>query len=620
MTAATGIESDVWQAEGYATRIEYSRVVIDELRIAATDGFNRLAHGGVEIGGVLFGVGNSDSIEILAHKPLTCEYAFGPSFTLSENDKRALENLLASAPADPELTGMQAVGWYHSHTRSEISLSEKDLQLYQRYFPEIWQVALVLRPYRFDPVRAGFFFRERDGSVHAGPTRREFIIHPPRRKPSARVEADDEPVDSKIREAPVALAPLAPQPVLEQASASPEPEPKASEPEERGRTAGAFDKVRWIWRAASIALVSLSVLYWIANLRPASRLSLRAMDMGGQLRIEWSSDARAARNSVSAVLEIEDGSLKVRNELSKDQIRSGSVTYMRNTGNVLVRMVVRGPDQAITTETARFLGSPMQVGKTPAADTTEPPIEERVAIRQEVVSSPSRPAEQAPSKEQLDSQLPPIKEEVHSQPETPQLTSDVPAKSARRLVVPETRNVVRSRGVDVVPPDLPAVASNIAPALPELLPRLPVPELPKPVYQGPLEGKIIWAGKLARHGTIQIQGSHASQGYITGRLPGVPVRVQVFPAEFTAGGLRIFTTDSKTTGYTEAPGAQNGWNRATYVWSPSQADRLRVMEAPSPQNAWNRVMLRAERGEQSIIVLRWELATAGSSVQTVNDR
>ena len=124
---------------------------MEELRLAAVDGFHRLAHGGVEIGGVLFGVRDPDGVKILAHRELACEYVFGPSFTLSENDRRALEELLASPDTDSQLSGMQPVGWYHSHTRSEILLSEEDLQFYQQYFPEIWQIALVLRPHRFDP-------------------------------------------------------------------------------------------------------------------------------------------------------------------------------------------------------------------------------------------------------------------------------------------------------------------------------------------------------------------------------------------------------------------------------------------------------------------------------------
>ena len=86
------------------------------------------------------------------------------------------------------------------------------------------------------------------------------------------------------------------------------------------------------------------------------------------------------------------------------------------------------------------------------------------------------------------------------------------------------------------------------------------------------------------------------------------MRVQVFPAEFTPGGLRIFAADARGMGNTEAPGAQNGWNRTSYVLNPAQADRLRLIEPPSAQNAWNRVTVRAERGDHAIVVLKWELA------------
>src|SRR5579872_6482735 len=128
-STAVEVELEDWQVDGPSPRIRYTRTVMEELRLAATDGFNRLAHGGIEIGGVLFGLKEQDGVTILAQRPLACEYAFGPSFTLSENDGRALENLLLTPGKDPELSGMQTVGWYHSHTRSDILLSDKDLQL-----------------------------------------------------------------------------------------------------------------------------------------------------------------------------------------------------------------------------------------------------------------------------------------------------------------------------------------------------------------------------------------------------------------------------------------------------------------------------------------------------------
>ena len=105
---------------------------------------------------------------------------------------------------------------------------------------------------------------------------------------------------------------------------------------------------------------------------------------------------------------------------------------------------------------------------------------------------------------------------------------------------------------------------------------------------------------------MQILGNRASQGNITGGLPGAPVRVQVFPSELTQEGLRIFTADPKAISPPEAPGAQNGWNRTVYVLNPRRAKEISILEAPGQQNAWNRLILRAERGDYSIFVLRWE--------------
>src|SRR5690242_15628173 len=112
------VELEDWQVDGLSPLIRYSRAVMEELRASASEGFNRLAHGGIEIGGVLFGLNEQDGVTILAQRPLACEYAFGPSFTLSENDQRALENLLLTPAGDSDLSGMRPVGWYHSHTRS----------------------------------------------------------------------------------------------------------------------------------------------------------------------------------------------------------------------------------------------------------------------------------------------------------------------------------------------------------------------------------------------------------------------------------------------------------------------------------------------------------------------
>ena len=55
------------------------------------------------------------------------------------------------------------VGWYHTHPRMGIFLSHYDTWLHNHFFPESWQVALVVEPYS---SLGGFFIRQPDGSLN----------------------------------------------------------------------------------------------------------------------------------------------------------------------------------------------------------------------------------------------------------------------------------------------------------------------------------------------------------------------------------------------------------------------------------------------------------------------
>ena len=58
--------------------------------------------------------------------------------------------------------GERIVGWYHTHPRMGIFLSHYDTWLHKNFFPEPWQVALVVEPYS---SLAGFFIRQPDGEL-----------------------------------------------------------------------------------------------------------------------------------------------------------------------------------------------------------------------------------------------------------------------------------------------------------------------------------------------------------------------------------------------------------------------------------------------------------------------
>ncbi len=230
-----------WTTPQCPFTIEYSPRVLDDIRLAVVDAFFSLPRGGAEIGGILLGSHAGARLRISDYRPLECEHAFGPGFTLSDRDRNLLTHLLAGSKTGDVVP----VGWYHSHTRSEIFLSEADLEIHNTYFPEPWQVALVIKPHTFHPARAGFFFRERGGSIHAAESYREFQLQPlPMREApvgQASWPVQDRPgglsyEDPEIEAAPIEAEGVSPEPPqaepVEPEAVEPEAlEPEAAEPE-----------------------------------------------------------------------------------------------------------------------------------------------------------------------------------------------------------------------------------------------------------------------------------------------------------------------------------------------------------------------------------------------------
>ncbi len=58
--------------------------------------------------------------------------------------------------------GEEILGWYHTHPRMGVFLSHYDTWLHEHFFPEPWQVALVIEPHT---RIAGFFVRRENGEL-----------------------------------------------------------------------------------------------------------------------------------------------------------------------------------------------------------------------------------------------------------------------------------------------------------------------------------------------------------------------------------------------------------------------------------------------------------------------
>jgi proteasome lid subunit RPN8/RPN11 len=366
-----------WTVAESPVTIEYSLIVIEEIRHAVAEGFQRLSRGGIEVGGILYGMRDGRTVRVLAMRLIACEHARGPAFLLSDKDRMVLNQQLTADAEDPHLDGLIAVGWYLSHTRSDINLSDSDLELYSIFFPAPWQVTLVVRPGRGASMRAGFFVREADGTVKSESSYLEFnfpdrlagvLDRAPASRGTERVPGErrlnvmprSEAFQSSAGAVAAARQEMAPQREIPPPNfGQPVAQPTLGQPTQY--LPSPPPKKKWPWLVGWAVLVILAAVfglrYWM--LRPAQEpISLAVVEHEGLLRIEWNHSARPVTAAVHGTLVINDGSNTQTYALSPRELTAGSYTYERKTGDVEVRMSVEDSEGAKVQEASRFLGQP----------------------------------------------------------------------------------------------------------------------------------------------------------------------------------------------------------------------------------------------------------------------
>ena len=90
MTLAEPTTQSRWACAPLDSEIECAPRVLHAVCLEAGLGLKKLAKGGLEVGGVLFGTRAEGLIRILAVRPIECEHRFGPSFVLSATDEATL--------------------------------------------------------------------------------------------------------------------------------------------------------------------------------------------------------------------------------------------------------------------------------------------------------------------------------------------------------------------------------------------------------------------------------------------------------------------------------------------------------------------------------------------------
>lgn len=142
-------------------------------------------------------------------------------------------------------------------------------------------------------------------------------------------------------------------PVVEEAQLRPlPPEASASAQVESRRAAehGASG-VRGAWKwymAAAAVLATAAAGYWPRG--SARGLALSATDATGQLHIIWDRSAQAIQHSTGGSVQILDRGVRTEVMLTSKDLRSGSISYARQSGDVELRLVVYQPGRSAVEE------------------------------------------------------------------------------------------------------------------------------------------------------------------------------------------------------------------------------------------------------------------------------
>jgi hypothetical protein len=402
MTTSTTPDADYafWAIPGTSSKVTYSLGTFHEIDFVVNEGYRRIPHGGIEMGGLLFGRTDEEGIRIESFRPIECEHASGPSFNLSEKDIASLEQQISSVSSDPELNGLEVMGWFIAHTRGPLKLTEKEKLLFDRFFPGPNKLTVLIKPERFRPTRFGFLIRNKEGQVNTDATLSAVILpgrgSPGRNGPVPSIAAPPEDSDTRSSEAPPttgvtnkpvpqavaeplltepprvshpaarAITPespvpqhqdLAPQPRLPVAPDSAKSLPverPSSVPVSTARSLPETELPRARQRSAALkedrktygmqfllvllvaALLGCCVGYWAYLQLPSAVISLALQKQENTLSISWS--PAQTRTSAYAAIRVDDGEPVV---LSTAEKTAGHTTIVNSDSNVKIELIAQ---------------------------------------------------------------------------------------------------------------------------------------------------------------------------------------------------------------------------------------------------------------------------------------
>jgi hypothetical protein len=229
---------------------------------------------------------------------------------------------------------MEPLGWFRSTRRQTLHLSPEDAVLHQRYFPEDWQVILVMKPKVFGPSPVAVFRREGGGSLGE------------QSKPVQELEIESRGPAPAPRESGDPPARRRRQPQSAELQAPEAPPENVAEPEFVPAFASVAPARRRVpfWPIAGALLVviaaSAGILYWW-NATIPSPIPLQIGAEGANILLSWNPDTPAIRAATSGRLEIQEGQKRRTIPLDRAALAGAHATYAAGAfGDITVKLVL----------------------------------------------------------------------------------------------------------------------------------------------------------------------------------------------------------------------------------------------------------------------------------------
>lgn len=364
----------VWEVADKPVSIHLDFNVLDRLAMDIMRGFGAVPKRGAEVGGLLLGSiehdGDKTIVRIEDFHAVPCDHLKGPSYLLTEKDEARFRDAAQRVHNAGE-AGQQLVGYYRSHTRDGLGLSDEDVQLFEKYLGEASQIVLLVRPFATRTSTGAFFFQEnggfrRESSYQEFPFKRRELgggaSAPIRNFPTDATTVESIPDDQPAPD----LREWVRNRSAENRAERVRPERQRSQPQ-TAAPAPPTAKTRWVWIPLSFVFLIVGVVVGFQTSLMLQRgeierlaaaqltMGLTAKTEGGKVVVRWDRNSNIIQNAASGTLRILDGDFSKMVNLDTRQLQNGSVIYMSADNKVAFRLEVITNQKTTMSESTDYI-------------------------------------------------------------------------------------------------------------------------------------------------------------------------------------------------------------------------------------------------------------------------